>query len=210
MLALVSPIDTPYHRLSAGLKFGTLSLATVGLFLIGTLAGQAVALTLVVALYLLVSVAFLRQGVASLRPLLPFLLLVGIWHFALGDPAEGGVVCLRLLSAVALANLVTMTTRLDDAIDLVMWLLSPLRRLGVQTGLIAFAIALVIRFVPVMMNNARRLMESWRARSARRPGWQVIAPIFLVALDDATRVAEAIRARADLATYNDNDDGQET
>ena len=109
---------------------------------------------------------------------------------------------------MALANLVTMTTRLDDAIDLVMWLLRPFRRFGLRTGQIAFAIALVIRFVPVMMENARRLLDAWRARSARRPGWQVIAPIFLVALDDAARVADAIRARADLASYTD--DGQET
>ncbi|MDV7143136.1 energy-coupling factor transporter transmembrane component T [Tropicimonas sp. TH_r6] len=205
MLALVSPIDTPYHRLPAGLKFGALSLATVALFLFDMVWMQTAALLGVVALYLVIGLDFLRQGAAALRPLWPFLLLVGIWHFVLGDPAEGAVVCLRLLSAVALANLVTMTTRLDDAVDLLMWLLAPLRRLGVQTGLIAFSIALVIRFVPVMLDNARRLLESWRARSHRRPGWQVIAPIFLVALDDATRVAEAIRARADLSTYNADD-----
>ena len=209
LLALVSPIDTPYHRLPAGLKFGALSLATVVLFVLHSLAGQLVALCGVMGLYLLVSPDFLGQGVRALRPLWVFLLIVGGWHALLGEPEEGAIVCLRLLSAVALANLVTMTTRLDDAIDLVMLLLSPMRRLGVQTGQIAFAIALVIRFVPVMLNNARRLLESWRARSARRPGWQVIVPIFLVAFDDATRVAEAIRARADLSTYSD-DDGQET
>ncbi|NDR58999.1 energy-coupling factor transporter transmembrane component T family protein [Aliiruegeria sabulilitoris] len=209
MLALVSPIDTPYHRLPAGAKFGALSLVTLSLFLSNAVSVQLAAVIGVAALYLVVGMDFLRQGLQSLRPLWPFLVIVGIWHFLLGDPSEGAVVCLRLLAAVALANLVTMTTRLDDAIELVMKLLRPLRRLGVQTGQIAFAIALVIRFVPVMLDNARRLLESWRARSARRPGWQVIAPIFLVALDDATRVAESIRARADLSTYND-DDGQET
>ncbi|SDL15458.1 energy-coupling factor transporter transmembrane component T family protein [Aliiruegeria lutimaris] len=208
MLALVSPIDTPYHRLPAGAKFGALSLVTLSMFLSNAISVQLAAVIGVAALYLVVGMDFLRQGLQSLRPLWPFLVIVGIWHFLLGDPSEGAVVCLRLLAAVALANLVTMTTRLDDAIELVMKLLRPLRKLGIQTGQIAFAIALVIRFVPVMLDNARRLLESWRARSARRPGWQVIAPIFLVALDDATRVAESIRARADLSTYND-DDGQE-
>lgn len=210
MLALVSPIDTPYHRLPAGLKFGALSLATVALFLAESVALQLAALAGAAGLYLAVSAEFLRMGAANLRPLWPFLVIVGIWHFLLGDPRDGVIVCLRLLTAVALANLVTMTTRLDDAIDLLMRLLRPFRRLGLRTGQIAFAIALVIRFIPVTLANARRLLESWRARSARRPGWQVIAPIFLVALDDATRVAEAIRARADLATYDYDDDGQET
>ena len=209
MLALVSPIETPYHRWPAGVKFGALSLATLSLFLSDAIPVQLTAVVAVAGLYLVVGSEFLWLGLRALQPLWPFLVIVGIWHFLLGDPSDGVVVCLRLLAAVALANLVTMTTRLDDAVELVMRLLRPLRRLGIQTGQIAFAIALVIRFVPVMLDNARRLLESWRARSARRPGWQVIAPIFLVALDDATRVAESIRARADLSTYND-DDGQET
>lgn len=209
MLALASEIDTGYHRLPAGVKFGALSLATVALFLMESVALQVVALAGTTALYLAVGPDFLRQGLRALRPLLFFLVIVGIWHVALASPRDGLVVCLRLLSAVALANLVTMTTRLDDAIDLVMRLLRPFRRIGIRTGQIAFAIALVIRFVPVMMENTRRLLDAWRARSARRPGWQVLAPIFLVAIDDATRVAEAIRARADLATYSDLED-QET
>ena len=208
MLALVSPIDTPYHRLPAGVKFATLSLATVLLFLMESVWAQIAALLLAAALYLIVSPAFLKEGLRILRPLWPFLVIVGGWHALFGEVRDGAIVCLRLLTAVALANLVTMTTRLEDTIELVMWLLRPLKRLGLRTGQIAFAIALVIRFVPVMMENTRRLIDAWRARSARRPGWQVIAPIFLVALDDAARVADAIRARADLATYDD--DGQES
>ncbi|MFV0334040.1 MAG: energy-coupling factor transporter transmembrane component T family protein [Tropicimonas sp.] len=209
MLALVSPVDTPYHRLPAGVKFGALSLTTVALFMVEGMGAQLAALAGAAALYLVVGAAFLREGLRMLRPLWPFLLLVGLWHLMVGEARQGVVVCLRLLTAVSLANLVTMTTRLDDAIDLVMRLLRPFRRFGLRTGQIAFAIALVIRFVPVMMMNARRLIDAWRARSARRPGWQVIAPIFLVALDDATHVADAIRARADLATYDDEQE-QET
>lgn len=203
MLALVSPVDTPFHRLPTWLKFGLLSLATLLLFLTESVAVLALATLAVAGLYRAAGPGFPRFGLAALRPLWPFLVIVGLWHLAMRDPAGGFAVCLRLLAAVALANLVTMTTRLDDAIDLVMRLLAPLRWLGVNTGQIAFAIALVIRFVPVMLANARRLLEAWRARSARRPGWQVVAPIFLVALDDATRVADAIRARADLSTYNE-------
>ena len=49
------------------------------------------------------ALAFVRSSpLQSLRPLWPFLVIVGIWHFLLGDPSEGAVVCLRLLAAVAL------------------------------------------------------------------------------------------------------------
>jgi len=33
------------------------------------------------------------------------------------------------------------------------------------------------------------------ARSRRRPGWQLVLPLSLAALDDADHVAEALRAR---------------
>src|SRR6056297_1033623 len=98
-------------------------------------------------------------------------------------------------AAVALANLVTMTSRFDDLVEVVMWGLAPLARLGVNTAPIGFAIVLVVRFIPVMLDKARLLIDAWRARSPRRPGWQVALPITLVAVDDAEHVAEALRAR---------------
>ena len=34
------------------------------------------------------------------------------------------------------------------------------------------AVALVIRFIPVLQERSARIGESWRARSARRAGWR--------------------------------------
>ena len=96
--------------------------------------------------------------------------------------------------------LVTMTTRFDDMVEVVLWLLSPLRRLGIRTAPIGFAIVLVVRFIPVLLAKARSLIEAWRARSPRRAGWQVALPIALVAIDDAEHVAEALRARGGFDT----------
>jgi biotin transport system permease protein len=109
-------------------------------------------------------------------------------------------VSLRLAAAVGLANLVTMTTRLDDRTDVVLRLLSPLGRLGIRTAPIGFAMALVIRFTPVLFAKAGTLVDAWRARSPRRPGWQILMPITLLAIDDAEHVAEALRARGGLDT----------
>jgi biotin transport system permease protein len=57
------------------------------------------------------------------------------------------------------------------------------------------AAALVIRFVPVMLTRTEQIAAAFRARSARRPGWRVLVPALLAALDDAAQVAEALRAR---------------
>jgi biotin transport system permease protein len=55
--------------------------------------------------------------------------------------------------------------------------------------------ALVIRFIPVMLDRLSQITESWAARSPRRPSWRVLVPATLAALEDADRVAEALRAR---------------
>jgi biotin transport system permease protein len=61
------------------------------------------------------------------------------------------------------------------------------------------AVALVIRFIPVMQDRTEQISQSWRARSARRAGWRVLMPATLAALDDAEHVAEALRARGGSA-----------
>lgn len=203
MLTLTCEIRTPYHGMRAGWKLAALCLATVGLFWIDTLAAMAAALGAVTGLYLLPGWRLLRDGLRLLAPLWIFVGLVLAWHAVLADITAGLVIALRLIAAVALANLVTMTTRFDDLIEVVMWMLGPLRRLGLDTAPLGFAIVLAVRFIPILLNKARGLIDAWHARSARRPGWQVALPVVLVAIDDAERVAEALRARGGLTRPQD-------
>ncbi|QDC08962.1 energy-coupling factor transporter transmembrane protein EcfT [Oceanicola sp. D3] len=200
MISLTSPVETVFHRWPAGLKLGLLCVATTGLFLLASLAGQLAALAGVAALYALPGVRFARAGLAALRPVWLFAVLIALWHLATGTPQEGAVIVLRLVSAVALANLVTMTTRLADMLGVLHWLTSPLRWLGLRTRPLELAISLVIRFIPVLSEKGAALAESYRARSPRRrAGWRIAAPLAGVALDDADRVAEALRARGGLS-----------
>lgn len=200
MLALTSSTKTIYHRWPASLK---LALVSGGVFLLYLIEDPALLLAAVAGVslaYLVVGWRFLKEGVRFLRPLWVFVAIVLIWHLIAGDPVTGLAVALRLVAAVGLANLVTMTTRLDDLTDLVLWLLQPLERLGIRTAPIGYAMALVVRFTPVLLGKAGTLIDSWRARSARRPGWQLVMPITVTAIDDAEQVAEALRARGGFDT----------
>ncbi len=205
MLALTSEIRTPYHGLRAGLKMALLCLATVALFSLDSIPAMLAAVAAVGALYLVPGPRFLRGGLGLLTPVWVFVALVIGWHALTGNTGAGVVIALRLVAAVALANLVTMTTRFDDLVELVMWALTPLRRAGVNTAPLGFAIVLVVRFVPVLLDKARLLIDAWRARSPRRPGWHLGLPITLVAIDDAEHVAEALRARGGLEQTEPND-----
>lgn len=199
MLSLTSPVQTPWHRLPAGGKLLALLGFSLFLFQINALWAMGIALTATSALYMAGGWPFIKSGLRMLRPLAPFIVIVLAWHFWIEEPAKGGLIALRLLTAVAAANLVTITTRLSDIIAAIEALLRPFKRFGLNPKIIALAVALVIRFIPVMGERIGQLRESWRARSAKRINHQLILPATLAALDDAEQVAEALRARGGAA-----------
>ncbi len=195
MISLHSPVKTLWHSIRVGPKFVLLCVATVALFYIHSPLLQLLVLGFVALLYVVGGATFFTVGVKRLWFLWPFLLVIGLWHGLTNTYAQGIVISLRLLNAVALANLVTMTTQLDDIIDGVSVLLSPLRRFGFSTRPVELAIALVIRFTPIIFERSHALAESWRARSVKRARWRIVLPLTLSAIDDAEHVAEALRAR---------------
>lgn len=198
MLSLTSPVETRFHRVPAAAKLAALSAATFGLFLTDDPRVMIAALAGTGALYASGGRLFIAGGLRALRPLAFFVAVVLLWHGWAGEPMQGLVISLRMGVAVGLANLVTMTTRLEDMTDVVIWLARPLRRLGLSPEVLGFAIALVIRFTPVLLDKGRKLAEAWRARSPRRANWRIALPLALLAIDDAEQVAEALRARGGL------------
>lgn len=193
MLTLTYLGKTWAHRLPAGGKLAGLALATFALF--STSAAPVLACAALATLCLQNSCGsgFARASLRPLAMLWPFVAVVALWHLWLRDPA-GMAIILRMITAVALANFVTMTTRLDDMMAVLEWLLRPLARI-IPPARLALAIALTIRFIPVLLLRADALAQAYRARSARPPRWRILPALALSALDDAARVAEALRAR---------------
>ncbi|MEZ5911625.1 MAG: CbiQ family ECF transporter T component [Paracoccaceae bacterium] len=199
MIALTSPVDTPFHRIPAGAKLAFLCLFTTALYLPGGIAWPLAGIGFVATLYAVGGPVFARAGLAALRPLWPFVLLVGLYHLWAGKSAEGAALLLRVGAVLGLANLVTMTTRLDRMMAVLRGLLRPFRRFGLNPRAVELAMALAIRFTPVLILKGRLLAEAWRARSPhRRASWRIAAPLAALALDDADHVAEALRARGGL------------
>lgn len=198
MLTLTSPIETRWHALPAGVKLLGLALATMLIVAlkIPMMVGGAVAV--VMLFYLTEGLAFAGYGLRMLRPLWPFIAVLAIWHGVTGAWGVGLIIAGKMLAAVGLANLVTMTTRLDDMIAVVERAARPLSRIGLSPRTLAVSIALVVRFTPVLFEKIGHLSDAWKARRAGRPNWRLVLPSLLVALDDAEHVAEALRARGGL------------
>ena len=195
MLTLTSPLETWAHKYPAGVKLALLCLWTALLFQITSPLGLTIAALIVLILTASCGSLFFKTALLHLKPLWPFVLIVALWHLWLRDPSGGTSIILRMLTTVAAANLVTMTTRLADMIAVITRLCRPLARIGLNPATLALAIALVIRFIPVMQQRIEQIRDAFRARSTTKAGWRILSPALLAALDDADHVAEALRAR---------------
>ena len=195
MLSLIYERPTWLHRRRAGAKLLALGGLSVGVFALSALWALGLALCGLALVYLSCGLGFARAGLGALRPLRFFLIILALWHGVLGDIAGGLAIAAHLVLALGLANLLTLSTRFDDMMEAIIAALLPLRHFGIKGERFALAAALLLRFTPVLAQKGAQLQMAWRARSARRAGWNILVPWLIVAIDDAEHVALALRAR---------------
>jgi biotin transport system permease protein len=196
MLTPTLAVETPLHRWPAGVKLGLIALLGIALGVIAEPLALGIALGLTWAAFLPLGVGEALRLPRRVWPLWPFLLVVGGWHLWRGTPELGLAVALRMLTMVAAATLLLLTTRFDALLASFSTLLGPLARFGLPVARIALALAMVLRFIPVLAQRAKDLGEAWSARSARKPRHRLLTPLALAALDEADHAAEALRARS--------------
>lgn len=186
--------DSVLHRLPAGVKLVGLGVASVAILPLSDPRLLAVAFAAVLTVYGSLG----RPGLARLRqwaPLVPLLILIGLLQAWTDSLAAAFASVLRIAVMVLLADLVTLSTRLEDMMDALGFILKPLAVFGLDARRLALAVALVLRFVPVLAASFQARAEAWRARSPRRPRLPVLAAFFAGALRSADQVAEALDAR---------------
>jgi len=188
--------DSALHRWSAGVKLGLLAVLGVALGMTADPALLTAALLAVWAAALPLGWSEAARMPRRLWPLWPFVLVIGGWHVFRGTPETGLAITLRMLTMFAAATLMLMTTRFDALLATFSGMMRPLGRLGLPVDRMALALAMTVRFVPVLSRRADDLSRAWAARSARRPRHRLLAPLALAALDEADHAAEALRARS--------------
>ncbi|HEY9375504.1 MAG TPA: energy-coupling factor transporter transmembrane protein EcfT [Jiangellaceae bacterium] len=104
------------------------------------------------------------------------------------------VVTGRLVVAVVLAGLVTLTTRVVDLLDVLERVLRPMRRIGVDSERVALMLALAIRAVPVVAGLAGEVRDAQRARGIASPRAFAV-PFVVRSLRHADGLGEALAAR---------------
>lgn len=193
MIGVFHPGTSLLHRTPALVKLGLLAAIVTVVALQSSLAWLGVASVLVFGFFALARVPF---GVAW-RQVAPIL-----WVLAFAVPVQvifGGweaaaVMAMRLVLAVALAALYTLTTPVSATLDAVQTLLRPFRR-WIDADRVGLALALTIRCVPLLAELVREVLDARKARGADGSLLALAVPVIVRALRTAEHLGEALTAR---------------
>jgi len=193
MIGAFHPGTSLVHRTPALVKLGLLAVLVTVVALQSSLVGLGAASVLVVGLLLLARVPFAllwRQVVPILWVLafaVPVQVIFGGWEAA-------AVMAVRLVLAVALAAIYTLTTPVTATLDAVQALLRPFRR-WIDADRVGLALALTIRCVPLLAELVREVLEARKARGAEGSILALAVPVIVRALRTAEHLGEALTAR---------------
>lgn len=197
MISLYRPGTGFLHRTPAGIKLALLAVIALGLSFVPVVpAAIAPVLAAVAAASLLFPLAGLGAhalGAAwwRLRWLILILgLALGVF---VGVPAAI-VSTGRLVVLLLLAELLTRTTSTSALMAVLVRLLQPWRRLGVDAEAVALVLSLTLTMVPVIGGFLRAVREAQDARGVRL-GLRSALPLLVRTLRHADAVGEALAAR---------------
>jgi len=219
------PTASPVHRLDPRAKLIMVLLLIAAVTAGHSLTGLAILLAVVLLGLRLarIPLGFALGGLRSLLPFLLLLALLQVftipqygatvlWRWGILSVTDRGLVAGILLLArfctlvmgLSLFSFSTTTTELTHGVE---HLLRPLQALGLPAHEFALMVNIAIRFLPTLAEEAERLMKAQASRGAdfgRREGsflqrtrqlLPLLVPLFLVSLERAEELIEAMEAR---------------
>ena len=215
------PTDSIVHRLDPRVKILLTIAFIVGIFLVHSLWGYALALVFVYFMARLSHVPFkmLMRGLRPLRFILVLTFVLNLffsgegtilWQWSFITITHEGLsravhYCLRLLFLVIGTSLLTLTTSpvsLSDGLEL---LLSPLKVIHFPAHELAMMMTIALRFIPTLLEEADKIMKAQMARGADFESENLLArakamvpllvPLFVSAFRRAGDLAMAMESR---------------
>jgi len=198
VIGLYRPGTSLLHRAPALLK---LALLAVAMLLVGVVSDPLVLGGELGAVVLLYALAGIPPTAAwpQIGPILWILLFaVPVQVLVAGGSVEGwttaGVMAGRLLVAVALAALFTLTTTVTAVLEAFQILLRPFHR-WVDADRVGLLVALTIRCIPLVAEIVREVLDARRARGVQGSVVALAVPVVVRSLYAADAIGEALAAR---------------
>ncbi|WP_295127387.1 energy-coupling factor transporter transmembrane protein EcfT [uncultured Leifsonia sp.] len=200
MLTLYRPGSGPLHRMPAGPKLLLVIAVVLGVSLLpATWAGAAVAAIVPLPAY---AAAGLGDGLLGMRELgrqvlavrwVIVITMAGQLLFLGPEPAVANTA--RVTSAIVLAALLVLTTRVADLLDALERGLRPLAAVRVDPARTALLLTVTLSTVPVLAGLARDVRDAQRARGARAGLRAFAVPFLVLAFKHADELGDALTAR---------------
>jgi len=215
------PVDSAVHRLDPRTKLLLVIAFIIGVFLIKTLVGYAVALGFIflAAHFSKVPWKLLLKGLKPLKFIIILTFLLNLF-FSAGETVlvqlgfitvtqEGLTLALhfslRLIFLVMGTSLLTLTTSPVSLADGIELLLKPLRVIRFPAHELAMMMTIALRFIPTLLEETDKIMKAQAARGADFENGNLIqrakamvpllVPLFVSAFRRASDLAMAMEAR---------------
>lgn len=193
MIGLYHPGTSFVHRAPALLKLGVLSL----LIAVAVVLREPWQLGVILAMGVLLAASARLPFMAVWRQVVPVL-----WVLAIAIPIQllfadwlvAAMMAGRLLIAVLLAAIFTLTTTVSAVLDACEQALRPFRR-WVEPDRVGLMLALTIRSIPVIAAIVAEVLEARRARGTQGSVLSLAVPVIVRSLQSAEALGDALIAR---------------
>ena len=193
MLSVFVPGNSVVHRAYTWIKLGLVCVCGTAVMFISSSLILGISLAVVVGLYLVARIPIkVIWRLSRMVVILVAIIAAGQWLFTSGQLAV--LVSLRILILVAAANLLTLTTPMSEIIATIERVLSPFAQLGFRPERLGIAIALALRFIPVLVEQGTHIRQAQAARGARSR-FTYLVPLIIRTLRMADAVGEALVVR---------------
>lgn len=190
------PGTSPLHRAPAGWKLLAVFVLAAVIFLLRQPVWLGVLSVLAVSGYALARIPLPRSLRLARGVLLLVLAVFALQSWLLGV-GSALVVCLRIFAALAVANLFTLTTRIDDLVAAIERATAPLARFGLRPDRLGLLVGLTLQAIAALSAVAVEVREAAKARGAGGSPTAFAVPFLVRTLRHADELGEALAARGE-------------
>ncbi|UNK18722.1 energy-coupling factor transporter transmembrane protein EcfT [Paenibacillus sp. N3/727] len=196
--------DSLLHRLDPRSKYSFAFSYSVTLIISNSLIMSLVCMVIAIFLYLLSGVRLLMLWKNSLG-IIVFLLILAGFQASLNGIEAAALMTLKVLSFFLMITLMLSTTPPEKQMEGLRKLLTPLRRLGINTETFVFMFTVAVIYMPLLLEDTMRILQAQRVRGLHDGRWNIagrgkdvfllLTPLLLVIIRRAERLSEAMESR---------------
>ncbi len=198
-------IKSDIHSMNSIFKLICLLIYSILLFLINDI----ILITMMSSLLLIliyISNVEIKLYFVILKNILPLILFIFIINILFGLPVIDTIISItKVLLIVLYASMISFSTTPKEMTKGIEKIIKPLSIFGVNTSKISFTISMAIRFIPIILNQSRKVLKSQSSRGLNFKNLSIkdkvlslksiLFPMFMLSMQRSDRIADIMELR---------------